>query len=99
MADVFAGIVGFQWDDGNRDKNLVKRNVSNGECEEIFFNEPLLLVGDAGHSRQEVRHAAFGMTDAGRKLTVVFTVRKRRIRVISARDMHKKERRFYEEQS
>ena len=97
MAKTFPGIVEFEWDEGNRDKNLLKHNVSNGECEEVFFNEPLIVVDDPKHSGQESRRAAFGVTGAGRGLTIVFTVRSGRIRVVSARDMHKKERAFYEQ--
>ena len=87
---------GFDWDQGNRDKNQVKHNVSDGECEEIFFNSPLLMIGDTRHSDEELRFAAFGVTKTGRMLTVVFTMRQRLVRVISARDMNKKERNIYE---
>lgn len=99
MRRTFTDIIGFEWDDGNRDKNRVKHNVLNGECEEVFFNQPLIVLDDANHSKKEIREAAFGVTDNGRRLTVVFTRRKNLIRVISARDMNKKERRFYETQS
>ena len=96
MKDIFADIIGFDWDDGNRDKNYLKHNVLNGECEDIFFNQPLVIGSDIKHSQKERRYSAFGVTDAGRKLTVVFTLRKNLIRVISARDMTVKERRYYE---
>lgn len=86
---------GFEWDEGNRDKNL-KHGVNNWECEQVFFNQPLLLLEDPVHSVAEDRYAAFGRTDAGRALVIVFTVRISRIRIISARDMNRKERRFYE---
>ena len=99
MKDAFADIVGFDWDDGNRDKNYLKHNVRNGECEDIFFNQPLIIVSDAKHSRKEKRYASLGVTDGGRKLTVVFTLRAKLIRVITARDMNRKERRFYGKQT
>jgi uncharacterized DUF497 family protein len=86
----------FEWDDGNRDKNL-KHGVENRECEQVFFNEPLVVLDDPKHSVAEERCAAFGKTDRGRRLTVVYTVRGERIRVISARDVSWKERKFYEE--
>lgn len=86
---------GFDWDDGNRDKNP-KHTVQNWECEQVFFNEPLVILGDPQHSVAEDRRAAFGRTDSGRTLVVIYTMRNRRIRVISARDMNRKERRFYE---
>ncbi len=97
MKDEFENIVGFQWDDGNVDKNRVLHNVENWECEQVFFNDPLLIIDDPRHSTTEERWAAFGHTDEGRLLTVVFTKRRSMIRIISARDMSRKERRFYEE--
>lgn len=99
MREVFTDIIGFDWDDGNRDKNRLKHNVLNGECEDVFFNQPLIIVSDTKHSKKEKRYAAFGVTDGGRKLTIIFTQRGDLIRVISARDMNSKERRFYEKHS
>ena len=99
MQDLFAGIVGFDWDDGNRDKNDLKHGVLNGECEDVFFNQPLIIVSDTKLSKKEKRHSAFGVTDGGRRLTVIFTLRAQHLRVISARDMTQKERRFYEKHS
>ena len=99
MKDLFTNIVGFDWDEGNRDKNDLKHSVRNGECEDIFFNQPLIVISDTQHSKKEKRYAAFGVTDGGRRLTVVFTLRAKLIRVISARDMTAKERRFYEKHS
>jgi uncharacterized DUF497 family protein len=97
MKNEFFDFVGFQWDQGNLDKNLVKHKVENWECEQIFFNAPLLVLEDPSHSRAEKRWAAFGRTDAGRLLLVIFTKRGDLLRVISARDMNRKEREFYEE--
>lgn len=88
---------GFQWDEGNTDKNLVKHSVTNLECEQVFFNEPLTILGDPKHSFAEKRYAAFGKTDNGRLLVVIFAKRGRLLRVISARDMNRRERKFYEE--
>lgn len=99
MRSGFGQLDGFEWDDGNRDKNRMKHKVSNGECEEIFFNQPLIILDDHKHSRSEQRFAAYGLSDTGRRLHVVFTLRGKKIRVISARDMHRKERRFYENQT
>ena len=97
MENEFDEFVGFQWDEGNIDKNLIKHNVENWECEQVFFNKPLLVLDDPRHSMAEKRLAAFGKTDAGRLLVVVFTKRSNLLRVISARDMNARERRFYEE--
>ena len=65
----------------------------------MFFNDPLLLLEDAKHSQREVRFHALGKTDEGRLLHITFTLRHKNtlIRVISARDMHKKERVIYEQ--
>jgi uncharacterized DUF497 family protein len=87
---------GFQWDEGNINKNLYKHRVENWECEQVFFNEPLIILFDPKHSSSEKRWAAFGKTDAGKLLTVIFTRRSSLIRVISARTMKRKERNFYE---
>ena len=87
---------GFAWDEGNRDKNRVKHQVSNWECEQVFFNRPLVTACDARHSLTEDRYYALGVTDLGKRLFIAFTVREYKIRVISARDMSRKERGIYE---
>ncbi|MFP7755658.1 BrnT family toxin [Thermodesulfobacteriota bacterium B35] len=87
---------GFEWDEGNRDKNWIKHKVSNSESEEVFFNQPLIINFDKKHSETEIRFYALGHTDLKRKLFIVFTIRNNKIRVISARDMSKKERKIYE---
>ena len=92
-----SSVLGFDWDDGNNRKNI-KHGVSMAEAEQVFFNDPLLVVEDAKHSQQEIRLHALGKTNSSRCLHITFTLRKdgRKIRVISARDMHKKERAFYD---
>ena len=89
--------IGFEWDEGNVDKNWITHRVAFWEAEEVFFNEPLVVRTDAAHSASERRHLALGITDAGRRLFISFTVRNQLIRVISARDMTRKESRVYEE--
>lgn len=91
-------ITGFDWDAGNDRKND-KHGVSMAEAEQVFFNAPLLLLADARHSLDESRFHALGQTDEGRRLHITFTLRHtgEKIRVISARDMHKKERTIYEQ--
>ena len=91
-------ITGFDWDKGNARKNE-KHGVSSAEAEQVFFNAPLLLLDDAAHSQKEARLHALGKTDDGRLLHITFTLRQSGclIRVISARDMHRKERRFYDQ--
>ena len=88
---------GFDWDESNREKNWEKHAVLASECEEVFFNLPLLLQSDVGHSQKEPRYYVLGHTISGRRLFIVFTVREDKIRVISARDMSKKERKLYEQ--
>lgn len=88
---------GFDWDAGNQGKNATAHGVSDDECEEVFFQLPLIVAADAAHSGAETRYFVLGRTSAGRKLFVVFTPRGTKIRVISARDMTKKERRVYDE--
>lgn len=90
-------VTGFQWDAGNADKNWLRHKVSQPECEQVFFNEPLVVRQDWQHSWHEDRHLALGRTDSGRLLFVVFVFRGELIRVISARDMTPRERRSYEQ--
>lgn len=87
---------GFQWDKGNSLKSWLKHHVAEGEAEQVFFNEPLLLVMDPGHLQAEARYRVLGYTDEGRRLFIVFTIRKALVRVFSARDMNRKERTEYE---
>ena len=87
--------VGFDWDEGNINKNWLKHKVSPAECEQTFFNRPLVIQDDILHSKIEKRFYALGRTDSKRHLFIAFTVRAKRIRVISARDMRRKEREVY----
>ena len=87
---------GFQWDEGNTDKSWLRHKVSWTECEEAFFNNPLLVAADEKHSQKEPRYFALGQTDAGRGLFLVFTIRRALVRAISARDMSRRERKEYE---
>jgi uncharacterized protein len=93
--EILLGCTEFQWDQGNDQKNFIKHGVTQTECEEVFFNSPLLVADDEGHSQSEARHYVLGQTDASRLLFVVFTVRGAALRVISARDMSSKEKWSY----
>jgi len=92
-------IAGFEWDDGNRRKSADKHDVSPAEAENLFFNDPLIIAEDKKHSGGEQRFNALGQTAQGRLLHVTFTLRQNEtlIRVISARDMNRKERKVYEQ--
>ena len=93
---VVSDITGFDWDQGNRDKNWKKHRVNSSECEQVIFNQPLIVLDDTKHSKGEKRYYALGKNDSGRRLFMVFTIRKGLIRVISARDICRKERLIYE---
>lgn len=97
----FSQVVGLQWDSGNHRKNVDKHGVNAVEAEQIFFNDPLLVVTDLKHSGFEERFHALGKTDEGRRLHVTFTVRGHGtlLRIISARDMSRKERLRYDEEN
>ncbi|MBA3445280.1 MAG: BrnT family toxin [Gemmatimonadales bacterium] len=90
-----AGATGFQWDEGNATKNWVGHQVSQGECEQVFFGSPFRVAPDMSHSKAEPRFYALGQTAAARRLFLVFTLRGTLIRVISARDMSRQERKAY----
>lgn len=87
---------GFNWDDWNKDKNWLKHKVAYRECEEVFFNSPRITYKDIKHSLLEERYGILGKTDNNKLLHITFTVRGNLIRVISARNMNKKERTKYE---
>ncbi len=95
-----SGAIGFDWDSGNIRKNE-KHGVSPPEAEQVFLNRPLLLTPHEEHSHSERRSRAFGRTDNGRWLTVIFTIRGNGtlIRIISVRDMHRKERLLYAQET
>ena len=86
---------GFDWDKGNFQKNWISHEVTAKEAEQVFFNTPLLITDDLKHSKTEKRYMVLGQTDEARLIFMVFTMRKNNLRVISARDMSKKERKYY----
>ena len=95
MTHKILNCVGFQWDAGNSEKNWISHQVSKSECEQIFFNQPLIIGDDEKHSQLEIRYYSLGQTDTGRLLFIVSTIRDGLLRVISARDMSKKEKEVY----
>jgi len=94
----FPSVIDFEWDPGNSMKNE-KHSVTDAEAEQVFFNEPLLVLEDPAHSASESRWHALGRTNEHRMLQVAFTLRAggTRVRIISARPMHRKERKIYEQ--
>jgi len=97
VSEILKSIQGFEWDEWNSGKNEQKHGVTDREAEEIFFNQPL-IIGRSLKGGPELRYAALGKTYGSRLLAVVFTIRSRRIRVISARPMSTKERTLYEQE-
>ncbi len=88
-------LISFNWDDGNLHKNRRKHGISTQEAEEIFVNNPFVMMDDFKHSLSEKRYHALGITNEGKKISVCFTIRKQSIRIISARAMSKKELGIY----
>ena len=86
----------FDWDEGNKDKNQIRHDVSNKEAEQIFFDKNAVQLEDKAHSQIEIRYKILGITKKNRKLHITFTIRNNKVRVISARDQNKKERKLYE---
>lgn len=91
--------VEFDWDEGNKDKNWEKHEVSDEECEEVFFDQNKKILKDVLHSDEEERYVLLGRTKADRLLFVVFTLRGGKLRIISARDINEKEVYLYEEET
>lgn len=87
----------FEWDYGNRGKNFTRHRVADQECEEVFFDPRKKILRDLLHSGREERFILIGRTKMERLLFMVFTMRKDKIRVVSARDLNKKEKHLYEE--
>lgn len=94
-SDVLEDCTGFEWDEDNTYKNWERHNVTPEEAEDIFFHDPLVVRSDPRHSRREKRYYALGQTAAGRRLFAAFTIRRKRIRVISVRDMNRNETEVY----
>ncbi len=87
---------GFDWDKANID-HLKKHAVGDKECETVFLNKPFILTRDDTHSQAEERFRVYGQTNRKRLIVLIFTIRNNKIRVISARDQNKKERKEFKE--
>ncbi len=95
LEEFLAGLEGFDWDAGNSDKNWRNHKVRQAEAEQVLLNRPVMFASDLKHSQTGPRFYTLGRTDRGRYLTVVFTARRHRVRVSSARPMSRAERRAY----
>ena len=87
--------VQYDWDKGNIVKNLLKHGVTTVECEEVFGDDNKVVFADVKHSQREKQHIIIGKTKYSRLLYVVFTIRRKNVRVISARDLNRKEAHYY----
>jgi len=93
--NIFRKPIGFEWDKGNKGKNWLKHRVADHECEEVFFDSQKRILKDVLHSRREARYILLGQTKKQKVLFIVFTIRKDKVRIISARNLNKKERNLY----
>jgi hypothetical protein len=96
ISEILAKCTGFEWDKHNSGKIRTKHDVTPVEGEQVFFNIPVIAGDDVKHSKMENRFYVLGQTDSGRLLFMVFTVRNDKLRVISARELNRKERRVYQ---
>jgi hypothetical protein len=99
--DILENFEGFDWDEGNVHKSVDRHGISRAEAEQVFIDPRLLISDDVAHSVSEARYHALGRTQGGRLLHVTFALRKNGtlIRVISARDINRKERNRYEDEA
>lgn len=88
----------FHWDNGNSTKSLQKHKISSESAEQVFLNKDFLIpLGiQVAPRTNEPRFGALGTDFSGRKLSLCFTIREGKIRIISARPMSKSERTNYE---
>lgn len=93
--EILSSPIEFEWDKYNLE-HVDKHKIKPGECEQVFFNIPFTVELDLVHSRGEERYFALGKTSMNRILVVIFTIRKARVRIITARDANKKERIIHE---
>jgi uncharacterized protein len=96
ISEILAKCTAFERDKHNTEKIRTKHAVTPVECEQVFFNIPVISGEDVKHSKIENRFYVLGQTDGARLLFMVFTVRNDKLRVISARDMNRKERKVYQ---
>ncbi|MCK6554350.1 BrnT family toxin [Candidatus Binatia bacterium] len=86
----------FVWDQGNSLKSTTKHGVTCDEAESLIERVFVLAGRVVSPVYAEPRWVLFGETDTGKRLTMVFTRRGAKVRVISCRPMGRKERKFYE---
>ena len=87
----------FEWNPDKARSNLKKHEVSFNEASTVF-NDPLSMTfPDPNHSYSEDRYVIIGLSSAGRILVIPHTDRADRVRIISAREATRNERRFYED--
>lgn len=97
MKNIISKCEGFEWNEGSSNKNWHLHRVTDAECEDVFFNLPIIVAADAKNSKREQRFFALGRTESNRRLFIAFAIKEKLIRIISARDMTKSEQRKYAE--
>jgi len=95
VSSLFSKVVEFEWDDGNLE-HIRKHRFNYKECEQVFYNKPILVSQDKKHSQVESRFRVLGKTKQERLTILVFTTRWGKVRIISTRDQSKKERSIYQ---
>lgn len=91
-------VEGFDWDRANI-SHIKNHNVIPEEAEEAFFDPNNVIKKDVKHSFTEERFIILAKTKKSRLLYQVFTLRKNAIRVISSRNINKKEVKLYEKKT
>ncbi len=89
-------VIRFEWDKWNLDKIYLKHGITPKEAEDVFVSEDSYFFSDVEHSQKEERFIVLGKTLEKKNLFVVFTMRRQKVRIISARRMHNKEVKKYE---
>lgn len=89
----------FEWDDNKASVNLTKHGVGFDEAETVFADPLAGIAPDPDHAEREHREIIVGLSAAGRFLLVSFTERNAAIRIITARELTRSERRLYEEEN
>ena len=90
----------YEWDEDKAKENLRKHKVDFKEAETVFDDPLSITVSDPNHSEEEERFIDIGISKKRRVLAVVYTERRKKIRIISAREATRAERKkYYEEEN
>jgi uncharacterized DUF497 family protein len=87
----------FEWDASKSRRNEAKHRIGFDEAVTVFGDPLAITFPDPDHSHVELRWLTFGLTSGGRLIVVVHTDQAGRVRLISAREATRHERKIYEE--